>query len=160
MADAAYQTVKTLQDMLDQKNELLRSKEEHIERLRQQMMQQREQDAIEISKLREQLSITGNNTLNKLHQIVAKQGGADASSHNANITRGKADRMDKEELVRAMQEKDRIISKLEGEKNGWMKERTHFSGKKNENLEEIQRLRQELAREKGRVDIKAAHTKL
>ena len=30
MADAAYQTIKTMQEMLDQKNEQLKRKEDHI----------------------------------------------------------------------------------------------------------------------------------
>jgi hypothetical protein len=42
MAEAAAQMVKTLQEMLNQKNEQLRSRDEIIEKLRQQMMQQRE----------------------------------------------------------------------------------------------------------------------
>lgn len=37
MADAAYQTIKTLQDMLDNKNGAIRSKEDQITKLRQQM---------------------------------------------------------------------------------------------------------------------------
>ena len=34
ISDAAYQTVKTLQEMIEQKNEQLKRKEENIERLR------------------------------------------------------------------------------------------------------------------------------
>ena len=34
MADAAYQTIKTLQDMLDNKNGAIRSKEEQITKMR------------------------------------------------------------------------------------------------------------------------------
>lgn len=37
MADAAYQTIKTLQDMLDNKNGAIRSKEEQITKMRLQM---------------------------------------------------------------------------------------------------------------------------
>ena len=42
MADAAYQTIKTLNEMLEQKKVQLRAKEEHIDKLRQQMAEQRE----------------------------------------------------------------------------------------------------------------------
>jgi hypothetical protein len=42
MAEAAAQMVKTLQEMLDQKNEQLRSKEDMIAKIRLQMLQQRE----------------------------------------------------------------------------------------------------------------------
>ena len=51
MAEAAAQMVKTLQEMLDQKNQQLKSKEEMIDKLRQQMLLQREQDGLEISRL-------------------------------------------------------------------------------------------------------------
>lgn len=37
ISDAAYQTVKTLQEMIEQKNEQLKRKEENITRLREQM---------------------------------------------------------------------------------------------------------------------------
>ena len=40
MADAAYQTIKTMQEMLDQKNEQLKRKEDHIESLRAEMKNQ------------------------------------------------------------------------------------------------------------------------
>jgi chromosome segregation ATPase len=42
MADAAYQTIKTLNEMLEQKKVQLRAKEDHIDKLRQQMAEQRE----------------------------------------------------------------------------------------------------------------------
>ena len=51
--DAAYQTVKTLKDMLEQKNTQLKRKEEQIERLRDQMKAQSALDAATINELRE-----------------------------------------------------------------------------------------------------------
>jgi len=51
--EAAYQTVKTLQDMIEQKNEQLKRKEDQIERLREQMKIQSATDAAEINALRE-----------------------------------------------------------------------------------------------------------
>ena len=42
MAEAAAQMVRTLQEMLDQKNEQLRGKEDQISRLREQMVHQSE----------------------------------------------------------------------------------------------------------------------
>ena len=72
ITDAAYQTVKTLQEMIEQKNEQLKRKEENIERLREQMKQQAQIDAIKINELREKMSMTGNDTMVKLHQIVAR----------------------------------------------------------------------------------------
>ena len=53
MADAAYQTIKTLQDMLDAKNEANHKKEDQIDRLRGQMITAREIDAKTISDLRD-----------------------------------------------------------------------------------------------------------
>jgi alcohol dehydrogenase class IV len=41
MADAAYQTITTLNEMLEQKKQQVRSKEEQIDRLREQMADQR-----------------------------------------------------------------------------------------------------------------------
>ena len=75
MADGAQQTIKTMQEMIQQKNEYIRKKEDHITNLRDQMLQQAERDALSINQLREQLSITGSTTLNKMHQIVSKHGG-------------------------------------------------------------------------------------
>lgn len=45
MMDAAYQTIKTLQDMLDVKNQAIRAKEEQVAKMRQQVATQRELDA-------------------------------------------------------------------------------------------------------------------
>lgn len=53
ISDAAYQTIKTLQDMIEQKNEQLKKKEENIVRLRDQMKQQAQLDANTINALRE-----------------------------------------------------------------------------------------------------------
>ena len=66
MADAAYQTIKTMQEMLDQKNEQLKRKEDHIESLRSEMKNQANQDAMIINKLKQDISITGNSTLNQM----------------------------------------------------------------------------------------------
>ena len=72
MADAAYQTIKTMQEMLDQKNEQLKRKEDHIQNLREDMKNQANQDAMIINKLKQDISITGNSTLNQMQQIVMK----------------------------------------------------------------------------------------
>ena len=72
MANAAQQTIKTMQEMLKQKNEQLKRKENLITSLRDNMKAQAEQDATTISELKKDISLTGQNTLSKLHQIVAK----------------------------------------------------------------------------------------
>ena len=53
MMEAAYQTIKTLQDMLDVKNQAIRSKEEQVVKMRQQVSAQRELDAHTIQQLRD-----------------------------------------------------------------------------------------------------------
>ena len=117
IADAAYQTVKTLQDLLDKKNDVLRQKETHIAELREKMMQQREQDALEITKLREQLSATGNSTLNKMHEIVTKnQFGGSGDVGRAKVSKARADRMNLEQLQNALDTKDTQIMNLQREK--------------------------------------------
>lgn len=72
MMEAAYQTIKTLQDMLDVKNQAIRSKEEQVAKMRQQVSAQRELDAHTIQQLRDQISFTGNSTLAKMQEIVSK----------------------------------------------------------------------------------------
>ena len=79
MADAAFQTIKTLQEMLDQKNAQLRSKEEQIEKMRKQMIEQRDIDAQEIAKLQQQNTLTAGTTLNKLHELVIMNEGKKGS---------------------------------------------------------------------------------
>jgi len=64
--------VKTLQQMLEQKNDQLRSKEEQIEKIRTDMIRQSEIDATEISRLRSQLSLAAGTTLSKLQELVIK----------------------------------------------------------------------------------------
>ena len=72
MANAAQQTIKTMQEMLKQKNDQLKRKENLITSLRDEMKLQAERDANTISDLKKNISLTGENTLSKLHQIVAK----------------------------------------------------------------------------------------
>ena len=66
MADAAYQTIKTLNEMLEQKKVQVRNKEEQIDRLRQQMAEQREIHADQLTKLQNEVSATGKSTLANL----------------------------------------------------------------------------------------------
>ncbi len=72
ISDAAYQTVKTLQEMIEQKNQQLKRKEANIEDLRNKMKAQAQLDAQVINDLREKISTHGDTTMNKLHQIVQK----------------------------------------------------------------------------------------
>jgi hypothetical protein len=81
MADAAAAMIKTLQDMLDEKNKQLALKEEMIQDLRKKMLQQSEIDGLEIAKLRQQMSLAAGDTLSKLKEIVIKnEHGYDANA--------------------------------------------------------------------------------
>lgn len=73
MADAAYQTIKTLNEMLEQKKTQVRNKEEQIDRLRQQMAEQRELHAEQYMKLQGEVTATGKSTLANLHRMVSNE---------------------------------------------------------------------------------------
>ena len=112
MADAAYETIKTMQVMLDQKNEQLKKKEDHIANLRDHMRQQAELDANQINKLREQISITGSSTLNKMHEIVSKNqgdGNVDQGRAQASASVRVVDRKTRDHLQAQLDDKDHLI---------------------------------------------------
>jgi chromosome segregation ATPase len=73
MADAAYQTIKTLNEMLEQKKAQVRSKEEQIDKLRQQMAEQRELAAEQYMQLQAEVTATGKSTLANLHRMVSRE---------------------------------------------------------------------------------------
>ena len=73
MADAAYQTIQTLNEMLQQKKKQISTKDEQIKNLREQMQQQRSVDQEEIRKLREQASGVGASALAKIHRLASTQ---------------------------------------------------------------------------------------
>lgn len=120
MADAAYQTVQTLQNLLDQKKELLRAKDQQIEKLREQMEIQTKSDANTIANLREQISATGSSTLSKLHEAAVRMEGAGqrqtAGQKKANADLSWHDSNVKNTVTAALDKKDRLIKKLETEK--------------------------------------------
>ena len=92
MADAAYQTIKTLNDMLDQKKVTIRNKDAQIESLRNDLTKQRELAAEMQLKLVSEVTATGKNTLSNLaarvNQDSSKQAANAPKSENArrNIT--------------------------------------------------------------------------
>ena len=55
--------VKTMQELLDQKNEQLRNKEHQLEDARKMIQIQSEKDGLEIAKLRQQMSLAAGSTL-------------------------------------------------------------------------------------------------
>jgi len=70
MADAAYQTIKTLNDMLDQKKVTIRNKDAQIQSLRDDLTKQREMAAEMQLKLVSEVTATGKNTLSNLAAMV------------------------------------------------------------------------------------------
>lgn len=110
MAEAAAQMVKTLQQLLEQKNEQLRSKEDQISKLREDMLKQSEIDAVEIAKLRQQMSLAADTTLAKLQEIVVKnQNAPDNLPTSLGVHGMRYEALTREELSRALDEKDGLI---------------------------------------------------
>jgi phosphoserine phosphatase len=58
--------------MLDSKIDMIRKKEGIIADLKRQMQEQRKIDLDEVASLRKRLADTGETTLSKMHEIVAK----------------------------------------------------------------------------------------
>ena len=125
------------------------------------MKNQAQLDAATINQLRDQMSVTGNATMNKLHSIVAKheiqQPAPGAHSQNAtNAFNRKA----QEELTRKLAEKDQLIQKLQAGREGASQQQETNLKKNAELRNEIASLKDDLKRERERVDIKAANKKL
>lgn len=81
------------------------------------MKQQSQEDANIINKLREQMSISGNSTMNKLHTIVAKHdmSASHQAPHSSNAQASYHQRQ-LEEMTRCVEEKDHIIRQLQQNK--------------------------------------------
>lgn len=109
MAEAAAQMVKSLQEMLNQKNEQLKSKDEIIQKMREQMANQRELDSKEINRLQNDLSLAAGTTLNKLQKIVIQQENAGYQAYGGGH---RYEKLTREELSKALDEKDTIINQL------------------------------------------------
>lgn len=99
-----------------------------IRKIREDMMKQREIDGLEIARLQNQLSLTAGNTLSKLQEIVAKnENGANYSSAAGQ----RYERLTREELSRALDEKDQAIQAQASELKGlqaqfaYLKEKNH-----------------------------------
>ena len=95
--------------MLDEKNSQLKNKDDLVNKMRKDLISQKEQDGLEIAGLQQKLSITAGTTLNKLHEIVVKHEaggihGASGGRRHDNLTR--------EELARTLEEKDAVIRRL------------------------------------------------
>ena len=68
--EAAQETIKTLTEMLEHKKTQLGIKERQIEKLREEMLQQREAHAMKVMSLENDVHNKGTSTLAKLHEYV------------------------------------------------------------------------------------------
>lgn len=113
MSDAAYQTIKTLQEMLAFKSESLNQKDQQLEKLRDDMIERRTKDAERIVKLQSDLHAAQQ----KLNEIMHREVGL----HDDSRKRPQTDKWDRkaekhyEDLIR---EKDRLISDLQSRLSG------------------------------------------
>ena len=83
-----------------------------IDKLRQQMLQQREQDGLEISRLTQQLSLTAGTTLSKLQALV-QSNQVQAPGYGGGMSR--YDRMTREELSQRITEMDSAMQQQAAE---------------------------------------------
>lgn len=67
---AAEETIKTLTEMLETKKSQIGTKERQIEKLRKEMLQQKEAHTIRVMELENQAYSKGTSTLAKLHEYV------------------------------------------------------------------------------------------
>jgi len=133
LQEAAKQTISTLNRMLRDKNEQLQEKENVIMEMRNQMMNQKEEDALKIAEMHKEMSLVGGTTLNKLHELVTKQSAhADGPRFNP-----KYDRLSREELQRALDDKDHLIHELRVQLKGAEEEKATMHRKKNEALTRV-----------------------
>lgn len=76
--EAAQETIKTLNEMLDHKKKQLGIKERQIEKLRDELLQQRQAHADKVRSLHNEVYDKGSSTLARLHDYVDKHAtGAD-----------------------------------------------------------------------------------
>jgi hypothetical protein len=117
MAEAAHQTVMTLQSMLDSKIDMIRKKEGIIADLKRQMQDQRQIDLEEIASLRKRLADTGETTLSKMHEIVAKANSEAPLRAQKERPNSKYDSMKGKEIETQLNHKDQMIKRLEAERS-------------------------------------------
>jgi hypothetical protein len=75
------------------------------------MIRQSELDASEVSRLRAQLSLAAGTTLSKLQELVIKNSNGDTGNTSLGVHGMRYEGLTREELSRAVDEKDGIIQK-------------------------------------------------
>lgn len=76
--EAAQETIRTLNEMLQHKKQQMQTKERQIEKLREQLLDEKQKNADKVRALQNDLYDKGSSTLAKLHDFVDKQAtGAD-----------------------------------------------------------------------------------
>lgn len=157
MAEAAYVTIKTLQEMLDQKNGQLRDKDNYIEKLNQMALIEREKDQNEIARLRQQLSLAADTTLSKLQELVVKNSHTPAASNKTTLM---YERMTREDLQKTLLEKDFKIQELSETISGLKAEYSKLGQSKKELIMQNQQLEQKIWEEKQNNQQKANHREI
>lgn len=152
MAEAAEQTVKTLQSLLEQKKESLLQKEDMIKKLRDQMEKRQQMDAETIASLRDQLAMTGNSTLSKLHEAASRMETSGArqtqGQRKANADLQALDRQSRAYVEEALHKKDKIIQDLRSQLESGKGSRSDIAGKLSDKDAKIADLEQDVNRAK------------
>ena len=106
------------------------------------MLDQKEEDQRQIAELRQKMSTTGGDALNRLHEMVIKQEarGAGAGSGYSQ----KYDRKTREELMESLDQKDHLIEELRTSMAGLAKEKELLIQKRNGLSNQVAALEQEL----------------
>ena len=90
------------------------------------MVRQSEIDATEISRLRSQLSLAAGTTLSKLQELVIKNQNAEHVSGSLGVHGMRYEALTREELSRALDEKDGVIQKQTLDISGMEKQIAHL----------------------------------
>ena len=137
MAEAAYKTIKTLEEMVMSLQGQIRKKEDKVTEMRNEMMRQKELDCYEIQRLNEQLAGEGKQALGKLLKLAQEP---DENLHiNITSSHAKISLMSQHEIERALFDKDNLIKQLKVKLAGLDKE-------KDVNYKKINALRKDLDR--------------
>lgn len=155
MAEAAAQMVRTLQDLLDQKNAQLQAKEAQIDQMRKQMLQQSELDGLEIAKLKQQNSLAAGTTLAKLQEIVVKNDHGYNVGSAGGLYLQRYEKLTREELSRTLDEKDAVVQRQTTELAALDLQLRHLKEKNAELNDKVLDLSTQLDLERQQLELKA-----
>lgn len=155
MAEAAYATIKNLNDRLDDKKRLLDEKDEQLVKIRQDFQTQRNEDALKISELERKLGGLTGQKFSQLH--------TNAASNFANEGYGefgaKYDEMTVRELKKQLAENDQLLAQLRIQISDAERDKESQQNKANQLQKDIRALNErkeyelEQARREGNMQI-------